>query len=226
MIEQTHGIVLNYLKYKESSIIVKVFTRRFGLKSFIVNGIRSKKAKRSIGIFQPFTLLELQIYYHEKNDLLRLNEAKITRSTPSISQNIKKSTIALFLTEVIGKTLYHEHHENHQLYLFLQNSILELEQLVNGIEDFHLDFLIKYSPYLGFAFADSSVIQSIDLSVSEDAYLTDRIYRCFGVNPSTPQHATGEIRKKCLEAVIAYYQEHIEGLGEIKSLKVLHQIFH
>ena len=46
MIIKTNGIVLKYLKYKESSIICKIYTESHGLQSFIVNGVRSTKSSQ------------------------------------------------------------------------------------------------------------------------------------------------------------------------------------
>ena len=223
MIESTRGIVLNYIKYKETSIIVRVFTQKYGLKSLIVNGIRSKKAKKSIGNFQPCTILDLQLYYLENKDLLRLNDAKIVIATPEISQNIKKSAIAIFITEILGKTLYHEHHENQELYQFLENYILQLDTRATQYEDFHVKFLIDYSSYLGFALTHPTMITTMELSEKENRYIDQLIHHSI---EDLPYSGTGDIRLQCLKALIAYYMEHLDGLSEIKSLKVLHQIFH
>ena len=70
MLYKTHGIVLNYIKYKETSIIVKIYTESFGLTSYIVNGVRSKKARHKVAFFQPLTLLDM-VVYHKKNTQLK-----------------------------------------------------------------------------------------------------------------------------------------------------------
>lgn len=227
MIAETQGIVLNYIKYKETSIIVKIYTQKFGLKSFIVNGIRSKKAKRSIGLFQPLTLLEIQLYYYENRELLRLSDAKISQATPVISQNIIKSTLALFVTEVLGKTLTHEHHENNQLYQFLRDSVLILDALEKNIEDFHLLFLIEYSVFLGLDLMDPEQIELVQLSNSEKDYLELLIsYSYDDLNTLQTSLISGSSRKACLEAILSYFNHHLGNMIEIKSLKVLHRIFH
>jgi DNA repair protein RecO (recombination protein O) len=48
MLDKTEGIVLKTTKYSESSVITSIFTKKYGLLSFIVQGIRSskKQAKR------------------------------------------------------------------------------------------------------------------------------------------------------------------------------------
>ena len=227
MIAETQGIVLNYIKYKETSIIVRIYTLRYGLKSFIVNGIRSKKAKKSIGLFQPFTLLEIQLYYNENRDLLRLSDAKISSATPSISQQIIKSTVALFITEILGKTLSHEHHENAELYTFLKTSVLTLDQLTQNVEDFHLLFLIKYSSHLGLDLTDSETIDHVELSHTQVCYLNDLISMSFEHLAEEYQSTgSGDTRMACLEAILAHYRQHLDGISDIKSLKVLHQVFH
>ena len=43
---ESKAIVLNYIKHGETSIITKVFTREFGVQSFIVKGVRSKKSRK------------------------------------------------------------------------------------------------------------------------------------------------------------------------------------
>jgi hypothetical protein len=66
MLQKTKGIVLHSLKYSENSIIVKIYTESFGLVSYLVRSVRSKKSALKTGIFQPLTLLEM-VVYHKKN---------------------------------------------------------------------------------------------------------------------------------------------------------------
>ena len=51
MTEKTRGLVLSFIKYKETSIICKIFTESFGVQSYIINGIRNSKSK-NIGFFR------------------------------------------------------------------------------------------------------------------------------------------------------------------------------
>ena len=47
MVYSTESIVLGYINYSETSIIVRCFTKKFGVKSFLIRGIRSKKKKKT-----------------------------------------------------------------------------------------------------------------------------------------------------------------------------------
>ena len=44
MLEKTRAIVLNQIKYTDSGIIARMYTREFGRQSFLIKGMRNKKA--------------------------------------------------------------------------------------------------------------------------------------------------------------------------------------
>uniref|UniRef100_UPI0040478437 recombination protein O N-terminal domain-containing protein n=1 Tax=Roseivirga sp. TaxID=1964215 RepID=UPI0040478437 len=57
MLHTTRGIVLNYIKYGETPIIVRVFTEAFGVQSYIVNSARTAKGRGKMALYQPLSLL-------------------------------------------------------------------------------------------------------------------------------------------------------------------------
>lgn len=228
MISTTKGIVIKYLKYQETSIIVHIFTEKFGMASFMINGIRSARSKRSIGYFQPFSLLELVSYMKPNREIQRLSEYKYYAPTHNIQTDIRKSTIALFLSEVLGKLLAHEKgHAQEFLFDFLSESILAFDHLKSGIENFHLHFLLKILPYIGLGIEDGqSLIQSMELEmIEEDQRMIDLISQILDSEFESPLTGSGKLRFKALELILNYYQHHTDALGDIKSLKVLRQVF-
>ncbi|HRB69903.1 MAG TPA: DNA repair protein RecO, partial [Chitinophagales bacterium] len=74
MLDKTEGIVLKTTKYSESSLIVKIFTKKHGLLSFMVQGVRSSKNKQKGNILQPLNCLNLEIYLKEQRNLNKLKE--------------------------------------------------------------------------------------------------------------------------------------------------------
>jgi len=65
MLNKTRGIVINYIRYRETSVIVNIYTEEFGIQTYIENGVRSAKSKNKIALFQPLTLLDL-VYLSER----------------------------------------------------------------------------------------------------------------------------------------------------------------
>ncbi|MEN8223747.1 MAG: DNA repair protein RecO [Bacteroidota bacterium] len=240
MLHKTRGIVLHQIRYSESSLIVKIFTRDLGLQSYLVKGARSKRSSMRSSLFQPMTLLDLVVYHREKNDLQHMREAALAEPFHSIASDLRRSSIALFLAEIITKTLK-EGEANEDMFDFLASSLHYLDIQSGGLENFHLYFLIQYSRFLGFnpQGKPQGSNACFDLRegkfVSEQPAHSDRIEGEPGKSfyMLTMASAGGldkltipkSIRDKLLNALIMYYQIHLSGLGTIKSLDVLREVF-
>ena len=73
MTHQTKGIVLKTVKYGETSLVVTVFTRMFGIQTYLVNGVRKQQQKGSKAIMlQPSALLDMEVYHNEMKSLQRI----------------------------------------------------------------------------------------------------------------------------------------------------------
>ncbi len=97
----TRGIVLNHIKYKETSVIVQVYTELFGRQSYLVNNVRSAKNKDSSVLLQPMTMLDMQVYHRPKADLQRIKEFKICHPLQTIPFDQNKRAVVFFLTELL-----------------------------------------------------------------------------------------------------------------------------
>ena len=105
MLKITSGIVLSHIKYKDTSIIVRIFTRELGLKAYLVNGVRSLGKGSKIALYQPLTLLDLVVYDKENSGLQRISEAKINTPQRLIPFDMARTSLALFATEVISRSI-------------------------------------------------------------------------------------------------------------------------
>ncbi|MDH5475325.1 MAG: DNA repair protein RecO [Cyclobacteriaceae bacterium] len=220
MLHKTQGIVFKYIKYRDSSIIVNIFTEKFGLQSYIVNGVRSKSSKNKIALFQPLTCLELVVYHKENSEINRISELKCNHPFHSIPINIHKSSIALFLTEILHKTIK-EQNDTEDLFVFIQQAVLVLDNLSIDYENFHLQFLLQLSRYLGFGVSQNNELESLMLEAKIDFQLLNELNRNpFGHHVSL----NGNSRQRLLKAVLRYYKQHYTTLGEIKSLTVLSEV--
>lgn len=224
MISKTEGISINYIKYKDTSIIARVFTKNYGLQSLIINGIRSKKSKKNPGYFEPFSVLELVLYWNKDKDLHRLSEFRPKHLLSNIRTDMKKSAITLFLSEVLAKVLQAEKHENLALFEFLEASIVAFDHTVENDENFHLQFLIKLTTFLGFGFEPSLISDHV---VSGHASQIDEFAESLSQQDFfAPITASGKMRSETLDMILKYYQYHLGHALEIRSLEVLKSVFH
>src|SRR5688572_1047669 len=149
VIHKTKGIVFRFTRYGETSIIVSIFTELFGLQSYIVNGVRSASARNKIALYQPLTLLELVVYHRPNANINRIKEIRCIHPYQTITSDVRKSAIAIFLNELVNKTVKEESHAS-ELCSFLVNSFISLDTIGERAENFHLLFMIRLSRLLGF----------------------------------------------------------------------------
>lgn len=228
MLQKTRGIALSYIRYRETSIISRVYTEEFGLQSYIVNSVRTARSKNNrIALFQPLTLLEMVVYYKDDRDLHRLSEVKTSHPFRSLPFEVAKSTIALFVTEMLNKVLKEEA-GSPVLFGFLTDAVLFLEEARTNYENFHLTLLLKLSFFLGFG---PESARQFEEQLRENSYpflpdteldeaLNTMLRQPFG----TPIVLARAARNELLDALVAYYQIHIDSIGEVKSLPVLREV--
>ena len=239
MQEKTRGIFLHHINYSETSIIARIYTEKFGQQSYIVNGVRGKKSAMKINFFQPFFLLDMEVYYRPGRDLQRLKDARIAVPFEQIPFNIHKSSQAIFLSEVLLKCLKEEE-PNRELFDFLFHAICLLDMKQKGDANFHLVFLFHLTRYLGVFPRLPQIIQSrfFDL-VSASFSASEPLHNQFMDSETTLkfkelfQSDLGKIemlsysnrqRTVLLAHLLEYYKIHLDLVGEIKSLAVLKEV--
>jgi DNA repair protein RecO (recombination protein O) len=233
MLIKTRGIVLSFLKYRETSIIARIYTERRGVQNYIVNSVRKAKPPGRIALFQPLTLLELVAYVpRQGSDLTRLSEFRCAEPFRTLPYEMRKSSVALFLSEVLSKSV-REEEENEPLFRFLHDSILAFDEQTVGTENFALLFLLHLAGYLGFGIGsgtelmDQIVLAGTALGPGPATVRLREFEQYFDEllhAPATSSIPNGQVRRELLTVVIRYYQLHVEGLGEVKSLDILSEV--
>src|SRR5690606_17732342 len=105
MLHKTRGIVLRTINHRETSVICQIFTEKFGLQSYIINGAKRNRAKIHINMLQPLHLLDMVVYHKVSGDIQRVSEARQIPLFKSIPYDDKKRAVAIFLTEILKKCL-------------------------------------------------------------------------------------------------------------------------
>lgn len=231
MLEKTRGIVINYLKFKEQSIIVKIYTERLGLQSYIVNSVRSAKARRKMALFQPLTLLDLVVYHRkDRKQLNRISEVKCYYPYQSIPFDYQKICVALFISEILGRALMEEE-ANPPLFHFLEQALRHYDHSGESEANFHLFFLVKLSPYLGFGpRSGSDLIEQVQENrpwgLSEEtwqprvSFLDQLIQEDF----TSSLKLNASLRSEIIDLLLDYYRSHLDNFDKIRSLEILREL--
>lgn len=236
MLVKTKAIVISSIKYQEKSLIVKCFTLSDGLKSYFVrDAFSSRKSNQKIAYFQPFSILEIEAVHKNKGTLENFKEIKLAKPFQTIHNTVTKSTIVLFLSEMMHYSI-HEEEENEALFTYLETALLWLDAH-DEMANFHLIFLLEATKYLGF-YPD---ITDIDLPYFE---MTEGVFTPFNAISSLSEHETQLLKKLLslkfesdlktfhvierqllLKIIIDYYSFHLDGFRKPKSLDVLKEVF-
>jgi len=239
MLHKTRGIVLHSVRYSETSVIVKIYTELFGLQSYLFKGIRSKKSKTRPALLQPLTLLAMEVYHKQKNNIQSAKEILIAYPYQHIPFDIRKSSIALFMNELVYKSI-REEESNPLLFRFLWQTLLQLDTLEENIGSFHLIFAMLLTRHLGIFpqdnFSDENNIfhlrdGNFQAGIPQHPYFLDpQKSQSFYLLLSTPLELSGNIsfnqdtRSILLEAINTYYQFHLPGFKGLQSHHVLHSV--
>lgn len=239
MIVNTNAIVISALKYGEADLIVKCFTQTSGLKSYLLRGIlKSKKGKFKASMFQPLTQLELVAKHKDKGSLEYIQDAKIISHYQSLHTNVVKSSMVLFLSEILRNSIQEEE-QNEDLYHFLENTFNWMD-VHDNIANFHLLFLLKLTRFLGF-YPDASategnyfnLLDGVFQDIKTNEYCIEGgnfelLKQLLGTNfdELTAIKLNQSARSNFLTMLLGYYRLHIESFKKPKSLTVLNEIFH
>lgn len=215
MLHKSKAIVFKSVKYKESSLIVTLLTRKFGIRTYIVNSVRTKKPKYSIALFQPLSLLEVVVYNKENANINRISELKAASLFTTIPYDNIKTAQVLFIAELLNK-LIKEEEPSDDLFDFIFHSIELFDHLKDKYQNFHLQFLLKLSKYLGFAAESFHPLIRDHVDEEKGKHLSELLFSSFDKGPVI----SSAVRSNLLEDVLRFYRHQTDSALDLKTLQV------
>ncbi|RYG05542.1 MAG: DNA repair protein RecO [Chitinophagaceae bacterium] len=243
VLHKTKAIVLRTVKYGETSVIATMYTELFGVQSFMINGVRSsaKSAAGKANLLQPSAILELIMYHNEKGNLQRIKEFRWAYLYQDLLFNVIKNSIALFMVELLQKTLK-EPEVNPELYYFIEDAFTHLDNSKDTVmANFPLFFALHLTSFYGFRFRDtwSETRTILDLQEGEfvndlphhphylagqQAFVTSELLKAQIPSELSEIRLNQETRRLLLQAYQVFYALHFPDFGIMKTLPVLKEI--
>ena len=236
---KTRAIVLQTIKYGDNSLVVKMLTEEEGVQSFMVKGVFGKKSKMKAALFQNMTLLDI-VAEIGNSSLGFIKEVTLLHYYKTISTDIKKATIIMFISELLSKSIS-ESETDTLLFDYVYNSMLWLDDAISDYVNFPIEFALGLSRYLGFCpnfdtYTEGSSFDLLDgnfKKTQNDIYqiepeLSRKFYHIGNSSLDDSQkiyRLTNSDRRQLLDALVMYYKLHTENIREIKSLEVLREVF-
>ena len=208
--------------------------------SCLVKGVHSPKAKIKASLFQPLNLLDLVVSHKEKSELQYLREVRLEYPFIHIPGDIRKTSILLFLNELLYKSIQEES-AHAELFEFIHDQLVYLDQEPDISGNYHLLFALHLTRLLGFfphgtmdgpdmvfSLPDGHFTHPKDLFGEQT--ISGRECEAFAAMLAiSPQDHAGlsvsaSTRHALLEKMLLYYRLHLPITGEFKSHHVLHEV--
>jgi DNA repair protein RecO (recombination protein O) len=235
MIQNTRAFILSYLKYGDSSLIIKCYTKEHGFKSFILKNSFSKKLKKN-HLLLVLNEVDLTFYTKKNGSLELIKDISQGYLFHTLHTDIIKSSIITFIGEILNQILRNEETQDFSLYIFIQETLIFLDRKEKQFADFHLYFLLAFSRHIGF----------YPLAINPELPFFNLKEGIFSLNPgNTSKEENARLwnillnydfktagncfssaeRSLMLEEMLAYYEMHLAGFKRPLSLDILKLIF-
>jgi len=238
MLLTTNAIVLSKLKYGDNDLIVKCYTEQLGAVSFLLRGVlKNKKGSSKTAYFQLLSQLQLEIIYKENRSLQVIKETKLNHLYTSLHSNVLKSSIVMFLAEVLVSTLKEEE-QNNILFSYIETALLWLDTH-SEYSNFHLLFLLNLTKYLGF-YPEEINTEYHYFNLLDGKFETKQYgkYSISGENLTLLKILLGitfdalssvkinaKQRQSFLSMILLYFELHLGSFKTPKSLQIFNQVF-
>lgn len=239
MLHKTRGIIFKTTDYSESSVIVQIFTEKFGLQSYIINGAKKPRAKIRQNALQPLHLVDMVVYHKPAGNIQRISELRQTPVFQSIPYDMVKRSLVLFLNEVLYRSI-RQQSADEVLFEYVYHSIELLDRMSDSTANFHLYFLLRLTRFMGFYPDNTGASSSEFFDLKSGSYCNSRpehflileapytsywrtLLNSSFENPTQIAISSNE-RRFLLEKLLDYYRLHIDNFGEIRSHRILEEV--
>ncbi len=216
-----------------------MYARKLGRISCMVNRARNKKSGFAPSFFQPFNILQTEIYYNQKKEIHPIKEVYLLNSFSGLTTDPSRLVIRMFLTEIMNRCIRYQHTDE-ELYGFLSDSIYRFARENQSPANFHLYFMIELTRFLGFYPVNN---------YSKNEPIFDLLNACFVSEKMGSQTLSTEFsfilhqflelesenwweiplnstqRRYLIEGLLNFYTIHTGSNMNIKSLEVFSEIF-
>jgi DNA repair protein RecO (recombination protein O) len=236
MIHATRGIVFRTVKFSETSVVSKIYTEKFGMQSYLVNGVRTEKAKTKAALLQVMSQLDLRVYHHEHRHLHRIKEMQSFYLYRSLLFTPLKSSLGLFMMEVLNLCIKEEE-PNENMFQFISHQLTRLDQAATLEPDSLLHFLLQLSGLLGFFPQGKFEAGRPAFDLTEGRFTSGSTPHPQMLLPPVSENFSKVIhaqkillsspeRRALLDHLLNYYRLHVPEFRIPKSLRVLDEVFH
>ncbi len=227
-------MLISRIPYSETSMIVRCFTQNHGLKAFLFQGAKKKKAH----VLMAMAPLEFTYYQRGDSQLGKMTEAQLFYTFHELPFHPVKSGIAFFMAEMLQNVL-HEDVKDEPLFEFLVSELQWFDH-TTVYTNYPIYWLLEMTQHLGFyPFVVDVDGHYFDLEDGQFVSAAPLNHTCqkgeiVELLRDLTGHTKEEIlswsiskpdRKKLLNLLLEYYRFHIPAFRALKSIEVIESLW-
>lgn len=175
---EVEGIVLTSQDYGDTSKIINVITKEYGIIGIIAKGCKSIKSNlRSVTDKLTYGIFNI---YYKKDKLSILSSVDVIDNFKNIKKDISKISYATYLLELTGQVI--KHSSKLEIYDLLINGLIKINEgydplvIMNIIELKYLDYL-GVMPIIDSCSKCGSIYSIKTLSSDSGGYICSKCYK-------------------------------------------------
>lgn len=229
MLVATPGLVLHTTPYAESSVVVKVFTRQLGLRSYIIKGVRGSRGRVKQNMLQPLSSLDMVVYDNPRSQLNYIKE--LTPRHPDQPSEPVANALRFFMTEVLYKAL-REEEPMPGLWDYVEATGSCPASADSG--QVPVRFMLSVARHLGIEPLDNHSTREPLFDLEEGRFVSVASETTLGPELSALLHqylsdtsfheSSLRSRTALLDALLTYFHLHLSGFRNFTSHEMLHAI--
>jgi len=237
MLHTTRALVLRTIRHGDRTLVLKAYTERFGLRSYLVRVSAKGGAPSTPALIQALNRVELVVDERTERDMHHVREIRLDRPYLHVHGDAARGAVLLFLQEVLYRTL-REESGDHMMYAFL-DGVLEQVDTDNDLRNFPLVFLLRYMTMMGFA-PEPTEVGGTYFDLQEGLFVQELPLHAHVIAPPLSNVLTALLplqmvqqadvkvaaaqRRELLEQLLHFLRLHLPGSPELRSPEVLHQL--
>jgi len=198
------AFILQHRKYRESSLIIDVLTRDYGLVSILARGVRKPKSKTA-GLLLAFSALKLS--YMGRNELKILTHVELHEMLPRLTGI--SLYCGFYINELVGYLL-HKHDPHPEVYTEYQRCLALMAENQNTEQVLRF-FELNLIEYIGYGFQ-----LTVDFKTDELVQVVKKY--CYSVGSGMVASENGYVSGETLIALEARQSLNEQALYEAKQL--------
>lgn len=233
MLAKTKAIILRNTNYRESSIISKMYTREFGIRSYILQSIRKSKKGLQPAVVMPLSIVDLDVYEKANTGIQRIKDVRPSLIFVNMHSDFVRQSVAMFAVEFLNHYLQSEFCES-EVFDFLEKVIIGIEQR-DSVANIPIELLLGLADHVGIAPSKNYSDASPYFDIKSSSYRHIQHEMSFNEEQSALLYAFQSglheekgvnkgVRKEVLEGLILYFQVHLQQTRQMKSLDILSEI--